>query len=1599
MSSTTGPSKEIAPEQKPVAVASALAWLKAEQNAADTPSYSALLLHESAAILEGNGEDVEAERDYRAALSFETDYRESLERLIALGERHQRFDELGALYEQLTQSSDSVDERARGLLDRAFHLAAHRNDPRGALALLDEIVADSPHNATAWLLYDVLADKLGDAGARERALAARLESVLHPQYRGLLLLEWAELRQAAGDADRALALVDQAISEASPLTYAAVWKKERIALLARRSATYSSTLAQRIRLVERSIVDPEAGNALGVPLHDRNPRVLGALQVLLSLVHTEMGDTEAANESLMQAKSNLPEDRLADYVAFAQAERFEQWDQFATLGEGLARAEQGSLAAWLWLRLAMRRSELGDPAGARKFVSAGLEIAPKSLTLRAFDVHLAIQRDDGLHLATSLEAATECFETEQTKAEWLLAAAGIWALLVRDGTAAKAAVSQATLHGLSTATAQHAGRILASFCNDQSWYIEATQGAQRQSTDPVERLDLLLEILRVRISAHDDSEALRAIAGLTQERDSALLANLFDATLGNCLRERLGSISANHDQQEAPDLLASQRVSLGWSRLAEQATTVEHRRALQLGAVLDHLLANDLEQASRTLGALRERDPSDVMVSAAQAAVAQRLGQHELAASILRQAAEHEHDPALRSTIALEGALLGIRSGTPEHVLPLLDVAGEHHPEAAAAAMRWALRPIADRDPALTDRVRAAAHHFGSPIRRALEGCGLSILRGSWEAPQTASQLEEESREAEPSEAEQRPPPASSEPLRFAVSLARAVAAAVGECSETDLPALRAASMAAKHFEAASGSAQDRLQTAREWANADPSLLAQLEWALACQRANATTEEADARDRLAQRLPTKDAEPLRVSAHLQRFINQVPQLPLLPSTSAGARLTNLEISLPGCDPRRRATAIEEVGELLGNTTTSALGACLALNQLATGDTDKARVTLRQLVDTDPRCLPAWLGLRLLAEHVRDDALLAQASAALGDLLSDPKEAAAEWERAATLLLDRLSDQGRGVSALKKAVELDVTREQAFLRLFRIVRESQDAASLLALIEARLPHAKTNDERLTLLWERARTLRSVSDREGALAALDAVSAINPNHVGALALAGEINIALGKYDDAARFLSQLARQADAPAKQRLLGGIAAADLFDKKLNRPSFAKDILLQLHREGHSTEPLRERLASLAMRTNAHPLALEILELLMHERASSSGRAEAARLALVLHRDHLLDPARAEAAVERLLREVPGDPEALDLVLTGCFDSAHSERWLRDAEALLRSSLLAQPMDAASWARLAQIAEAFDDSNTRQIALGALLSLGNGTREMDEELGQLGRQGASMPTMVIDEPTLQELCDPAETGPISSLFQNFAPVFAEALGPTLAVLGVGKKQRVDPRAGFPIRNEIVAWAGAFGIREFDLYLSDRVPGDVIAIPTERPSLVVSTGLTAPLDAHGRQAVARELFLLRRGTSILRHRSPTEIRVLVLASCQVGGHPVSAPPYAMQDEFVRAVSSALPRRLKKLLAELGESIRNLHQSDASIAEWVAAALMSQDRAAALATSDVSHVLSYLTGQRGRPPETRDLIERMGRLLSFALSPQYLVLKHKLGLSVR
>jgi hypothetical protein len=484
---------------------------------------------------------------------------------------------------------------------------------------------------------------------------------------------------------------------------------------------------------------------------------------------------------------------------------------------------------------------------------------------------------------------------------------------------------------------------------------------------------------------------------------------------------------------------------------------------------------------------------------------------------------------------------------------------------------------------------------------------------------------------------------------------------------------------------------------------------------------------------------------------------------------------------------------------------------------------------------------------------------------------------------------------------------------------------------------------------------------------------------------------------RFPEAAQHLGRLAELPAAPNQQRLMSGVAAVDIYENKLNDLRAALAVLVKLHAAGLSNLPVRERLARIAAKVEAWEDATSVLGELMHERESSAGRIDAARLAMAIRRDRMNSAESAEAAVGKLLDESPGDEEALDLVLSTRYPESFWRKRLQTGLGTVVKVVTDNPLDAERVDRLARIAERLGNVPLRQAALGALVALGVEPAEIDPELRKIDERVARVPSIRIDDASLPELFDPEDRGVLPDLFKELASTIAEALGPSLAALGVGKKERVDPRAGLPVRNEIAAWAGALGIGEFELYIGGKDPEGVYGVATEVPAIVVGSRVAAPLSPALRQAVARELLALRRGTSVLRHREPAEVGALVAAAGKVAGVEIPSPPFAMLGEFQRQLGKEMPRRVRKVLPEL---LSRLVSSAEDSHAWYRAAISSLDRMAAVAAGDVSWVLcNGDVMSRGRLGASVEAQERARRLLSFVLSPTYLALREKLGMGVR
>ena len=1576
-------------------VTSVIQRLRAEHDASDSPAAKAILLHELGVLSEALGDEAGSARDQLGAVNADPDFREPLERLIAIIERRQSYKNLGKLLERLARVAETPEERARALLDQASFASDHEGDDGTARMLLESAADESPDDAALWLALELSAGKTSDSDLRDRALAARARLAQDPLWKQLLLIDLGELRSASGESVSARQALEEAVGLGASATFEAL---EALGQFARANSAPDveeralEALADAIAL---SLSNPEASDKLGVPRYKRSSAQAAYAWLLASDRKRARGDLAGATALLDQALELLPSEPLLVRARLNAAETTGDTATAARLAKTeLARGVKGELAAALQLRVAEAAAAVGDPAGARAAIEQALAADPASIPARALYLDILGGGADPQALAAALEGAAEHLPSDEAKARHYLMSAEVYARSVGDAQGAKLALSQAGLSGAPPALVGRLARLLAALTGDAAWYEEATRRLMAQGAGESELAGLWLELGRARALRGDRTGALAAFQSIAKFPDGAWLGNVLTACVAPLIAASDGVDESTRLGEDIAQL----------EQLAEvvRAQSDVRARALQTVAAALTRAAGDTEAYAARLSALQADDPADLVVARALAQQRRQAGDVPGACAVLESAARalSDADAEVAAALWLEAGLLRFRAGDRKAGLASFEQAEQRSEAAAVLVTRLARRATAPDDLEARRQVLAAAEAQERAVA-ALERFGLEAGRdGSAAAADDALETV--------------PDPGTPDEISTALGLGRALwgsaprdlerrADALKELSKRSTAAAAACGAAlfvlALGSEGALGSTQ-LLDASAAWAAADGSTVAALEWLAAATAAGDLGAEVQARRTLAGRVTGPGAAALAAGSDLVSWLAGMELDPPTESQEPAVRLANLELAGPGCDPRRRAAALLDVGELLGPESTPLATALAGMNQLAYGDVTQALESFRRVVDAHPEDIAGWEGLRAAADAAGDRSALAEACAALGDAVSDSSAGGRLWAQTASILLDELNDPSRGEFALSRAVERDIKQGSAFDRLFRIVRQRKDDERLLELISKRLTVAEDPDEIAKLFWERARVLRGKGDREGALTALENVRMLEPDHVGALALSGEIFITVGRFEEAASHLAELAAHPQAPTQQRLMSGVAAVDLFENKLKDPERALKVLLALHAAKLSTLPVRERLAKVATKASAFEEAVKVLEILMNERDSREGRIQAARLALAIYRDKLQRPSSAQAAVEKLLAEAPDDGEAIDLVLSGAIPESKARPLLARAQMTLVQRLTDNPLDAERVLWLAKVAQFLGNMPQRQAALGALSAIGRGSPEIDKELGALDRRVAHVPKIAIDDASLPNLADPDDRGAVAELMRVVATTVTEALGPNLQAFGVTKKERVDPRAGHSIRNEIAAWAGALGIGEFELYVGGADPGAVRALALETPAIVLGAAVTAPLSPTDRQAVARELYALRRGTTVLSHREPDDVAAIIVAACRLGEVELQAPSFAMLGEFHRLLTKETSgwgseaRRVRKLLPDLARAVA---AEAPDLLGWVRAATSSLDRMAAIAAGDVSWVL----GGRSRAAvgEGREERARAERLLAFVLSPTYLDLREQLGMGVR
>ena len=1580
--------------------------LRAELAAATDPSRQARLLADVGDLEEILGDQPGAARDYLAAYNADPAFHEPLEGLVRLLEKRRSLKNLGKLIDALVRAASGPEETARALTMRASfeadvngHLSEAKTSARAAAGVDG---APASERATAWLLLEVLAGRTGDPATRQEALAKRTKYASDPAWHGLLLVDCARLAEAAGEIDSALSLLEEARHLDSETTWTATVLFEQILRdhpgvvgtdeARARSETHATALEAIAGLVQDAVVDGARGDAFGVPHWVRQParmvdawmraadgrkkagqldRTAAALDRALSLVGSLGGDEARLGEgAVANARIRIAEQTGDTALAAQLAER------------RLASEQDGGLAAALAMRVAEQAATQSDAPRALEALSRAIASDPGCLPARALQLDMLADGDAGA-FAAQLESFADHLATDEARGRAFLLAAYVWAIRAKDVAGAKAALSQAAMFGVPPSTVARLGRTLASISDDAAWYEESTKRLIAGGGAEEETISLLLELVRLRQARGDTEGAASALRDLGEAPKAAWLANVLEA---------YSPPPASTEARSQDDLEGARaRRRAAVEKLVSLEADPELARGLAIVAAMRAQAEGEVPAARTRLRELADREPSDMLVTAYLGDLDRQAGDHGAAARLASDAAAASSDTELAATLRLEAAFERWREGDRKAAIEEMEAAAAGASGSARTALGWASWGV-DVDSLGSRRRSIARAEQGGGDFRVLALERFATEAGGGDAGDAAAALAAIDEGGDG-------------PIGVAAALGRlAWSGAPGDADAIRSAIARVAScgpgaalMAAGEQTRVARDQGDPEQAARaasHWFDVGGGLPAALEWLAAASRLGEPREERQAQLAIAAALTGDGREEMLASAALVHAqTDPGDPVPLVAGDSAAVRLANLELAPPGCDPRRRATALAGLDGALGDDAAADAGALSGWTCLAAGDLAAARDAFERAAARRPADLAAWEGLRACAETDGDTPLRARAAAELGARCHDPGRGAAFWEEAALIWLD-LADEASADRALEASFARDANRGVAFDKLFRRVRARKDNDHLLALIIRRLGVTDDPAEIQKLFWEQARVLREKGDQDAALTALEHVTMLDPDHVGALALLGEINIRRGQFADAAVSLSRLATLDAAPAKSRVTAGVAAVDLYEKKLDKPEAALAVLLALHRAKLSSLPVRERLARAAARTGSWREATSILEELMNERPEAQGRVEAARLAMVIHRDRLEDRQGAAAAVVKLLEEEPADGDALDMLLGTEHPREVRRRLLENARTTLVKHLDAHPTDVSAVRRLVKVAGAQQDAALHKAALGALLALGAGDSGAEQTFAQLSSKSERVPQVAAPAGTLRAILAPGDEGPVADLFELLGPTLAEALGPTLQACGVGRRDKVDPRSGLALRNEISTWAGAFGIREFDLYVGGSDPHAVQGIPGDSPALVVGSAVNAPLNPLARGRVARELLAIVRGTTVTRSRDETSIAAIVVAACGLAEVSIDHPAYPVLPEIERLVGKAIARKTRKLLPDVCHAIAS---QSVDARAWHRRALASQDRMATIASGDPGVVLSDVlrvpaeklgTAVKGNA--------RAEELIHFVLSAEYLELRRGLGL---
>lgn len=1557
-------------------------WLEREIEATSDKARKAQLLHELGELLESlAGDETRAVKSYVAAVNADPTFRPplwNLHRIFTLRRSHKN---LVRILDAEVRAAPAGPERARALSTRAELAEDFLDDLEGARKFYEDARREEPKDATPLLALERFAAADGDVARQAALVEALLTATTHPALAAALAAELARVSASLPDAtaDGLSKLWSRARGMPSA-PWSSLVDAERFAAREDRPEELADVLvaqAERAEAVARGTPTmdadalrwsgAEAARRAAVALYRRAARIheVFCKDPPAALPIVERGLALSADDLLLREDRLRLAEKLGDESRIRECVDLE-----------LATGTPGRKAAVL-VEAALSAARRGEADAERELLVRAVEQSAGGTTAVALlEAHLLAERDaEGLaqHRAIALgHGADPAVRLRR------LAAAVDAAIAAKDAKGAQALLAREPEPLSAEPTVLRARVVLEQQLAMWPALAQTLEALAAATIERAERLTVLRDLALVAAFRLGDRAAAMAACEKALEVDTSCRWALWMGT-------DLGAEAGAHDKRAQAHV-----------RLADLADEPDDVVGHLTAAAHAWSLAGHHDTALICLQRALERVPGSPLLEAMVDERLRALGRIAELIGGARRRADQAADPAGEETQRLLGRaavaadiLLGDPTAAATFYQRLVDVAPED-PGAWLGLVR-ALESSGDAARvarALQDR--AARTSDGDVAALQLE------LGERWEAAGRLDLAEAAYSQARTAD----PELVDAVPGMLATAGASAgrsgLARAFRDARSTGSPQLaRVLDEELVLLEGPEGDAVERV-AARDDAPPLPLLLrafragvqgdvsGRLHALSLFQRATDGTPLAGpALAMLARAARVAFSDDLVQSSARAMVAGSAAERTLATSVADGLR--------PGLDDSLRAAALLARARRAPTARRTEVEVELAEALEQVGRDTEALASYQSLLETFPDDLTGLEGVRRTTRRMQRWSDLAEVCQRQARLVRDPFAAAPMWEEAGLVLEDHLNDKKRAEACFRSALDGDMGRAAAYERLHAIL-SARGAKRELAQFVARRAEVVMEPEVLTaLFWEHAELLRTLGDREGALAALENLLLLDEQHVLGLGMRAALFIELKRIPEAVQALAELSdAETDVTAKRA--ARLRASELLEKTTKDLPGAIAELWKLDEAGFANLETFERIVDLAIRASDSESQLRSYARLAELRQDVPGRVAAERAIAELERKAGRLTATT-SALRRLLAAAPDDLPAIEALCEIEVDPADRGAVLMAAETALRRRLEADCLDVAALHGLAQVQALSGQRDARFLTTSILTAMGVATAAEAHDAATMREVLPRRPGAALGAAAFEALVHPDDRGAARELWVALGESTGAHYGLEPSAFKLGKSDRIAAKGVSPLRDEVAVWTGALSLGAIELYQGGPEPGSVIPLPAETPILVLGSGLGAPLSAAGLFALGRAAVRLRRGTAAMHGREPDEIGALLYAAVRMVDPGSAAPPLLRLAEFTASLPSSVPRKLKKGLPEPARRFA----AGPDFREWVLAERSTANRAGALFARDPAVALSVVTGgpteetALRRSPEAQDLVR-------FLISPAYFALRRETGLAI-